>query len=101
MVNILICCLSHFQLSFLSVQSTEGRGEPHDHTNSRMVVYVGDTSARSFTNRTVPFQALTDSRGLWNSLFVKDADTVTAISSTTIHGDRGLWAIDGQILREP
>lgn len=87
--------------TILSVQSTEGRGEPHDLTNARMVVYVGDATAHHFTNRSIPFEPLTDSRGLWNALFVKDADTVTAISSTTVQGDRGLWAIDGQILREP
>lgn len=84
----------------LSVQSTEGRGVPHDHRNSRMVVYVGDRTAHHFTARSVPFQGLTDAPGLWNALFVKDADTITAISSTSINGVRGLWAIDGRISRE-
>ncbi len=85
----------------LSVQSTEGRGTPHDHPNSRMVVYVGDNSAHHFTARSVPFDSLTDAPGLWNALFVKDADTITAISGTTIDGVRGLWAIDGRISRQP
>lgn len=87
--------------TILSVQSTEGRGKPHDHPNSRMVVYVGDASAHHFTSRSTPFQALTDAPGLWNALLVKDADRITAISSTTVAGIRGLWAIDGQILRQP
>ncbi len=83
----------------LSVQSSEGRGTPHDHTNSRMVVYVGDSKAGGFAARSVPFETLTDAPGLWNSLFVKDAKTVTAISGTTVRGVRGLWAVDGHVRR--
>ena len=85
----------------LSIQSTEGQGVPHEHANSRMVVYVGDRTAHHFTSRSVPFQALTDAPGLWNSLFVKDKETVTAISGTTIEGVHGLWAIDGRISVKP
>lgn len=83
----------------LSVQSSEGRGVPHDFSNSRMVVYVGDSTAHHFAARSVPFEALTDAPGLWNALFVKDAETITAISGTTVNGVRGLWAIDGRIER--
>ncbi len=84
----------------LSVQSSEGRGTRHDHRNSRMVVYVGDSTAHDFAARSLPFESLTDAPGLWNSLFVKDAGTVTAISGTTVKGVRGLWAVDGRIERE-
>ena len=78
----------------LSVQSTEGgRSKP------RMVVYVGDENARDFDGRSVPFEIPPDTAGHWNSLFVKDEHTVTAISSTTIDGVPGLWAIDGQLVR--
>ena len=85
----------------LSVQSTEGRGTPHDHPNSRMVVYIGDSTAHHFSSRSVPFQTLTEAPGLWNSLFVKDDETITAISGTTINGQYGLWAIDGHIIQKP
>ena len=81
----------------LSVQSTEGRGASHDFTKSRMVVYVGNAEATRFAGRSVPFEALTDAPGLWNSLFVKDTKTITAISGTTIDGVKGLWAIDGHV----
>ena len=85
--------------TLLSVQSSEGRGTPHTHTNARMVVYVGNSEAADFGTRSEPFAALTDGVGLWNSLFVKDAETVTAVSATTIDGVRGLWAIDGRVER--
>lgn len=85
----------------LSVQSTEGRGTPHDYPNSRMVVYVGDGTAHEFACRSVPFHTLTDAPGLWNSLFVKDEETITAISGTMIDGMRGIWAMDGLVSREP
>lgn len=81
----------------LSVQSTEGREPPHDHTNSRMVVYVGDATARRFGQRSAPFGQLTDLPGVWNSLFIKNEETVTAVSGTTINGIRGIWAIDGRL----
>ncbi len=86
--------------TLLSVQNTEGRGTPHNHANSRMVVYVGDDRAHGFASRSEPFQKVTDAPGLWNALFVKHRDTVTAISSTTVGGVRGLWAIDGKIERD-
>ncbi|MHB8898065.1 MAG: sialidase family protein, partial [Thermoguttaceae bacterium] len=85
----------------LSVQSTEDRGEPHAHPNSQMVIYVGDNTAHQFAARSVPFEGLTDAPGLWNSLFVKDAETITALSTTTIDGIQGLWAIDGRVERTP
>ncbi len=76
----------------LSVQSDEGgREEP------QMVVYLGDSHAKHFAAKSVPFVIASDIGGRWNSLFVKDANTVTAISSTTIDGVRGLWAVDGQV----
>jgi hypothetical protein len=79
--------------TLLSCQSTEGHKKP------RMVVYIGDRHARNFANRSVPFDLPEELEGLWNSLFVKDASTVTALSSATINGVRGLWAVDGRVSR--
>jgi hypothetical protein len=77
----------------LSCQSSEGgRKQP------KMVVYVGDSSARNFRNKSVPFDIPNDEGGMWNSLFIKDARTVTAISDTVVNGVRGLWAIDGHLV---
>jgi hypothetical protein len=86
--------------TLLSVQSTEGRPGGSGHERSRMVVYVGDEDARHFAGRTVPFDVAPDDSGLWNSLFVKNSATVTAVSGTTIDGVRGLWAVDGRVRRE-
>lgn len=69
----------------LSFQSSVGRAHP------QMVVYVGDENARNFGGKTIPFEVPADQGGWWNSLFVKDATTITAISSF----NGGVWAIDG------
>ncbi len=80
--------------TILSFQSKEaGRQKPH------MVVYVGNNWCRNFASRSVPFEVDADTPCLWNSLFVKSNDVITAVSGTTIHGIHGLWAIDGKLVR--
>jgi len=64
-----------------------------------MAVFVGDAEARNFSGETIPFNVDSGKSGKWNSLFIKNAATVTAISGTTINGITGLWAIDGQLIR--
>jgi hypothetical protein len=66
---------------------------------ARMVVCIGDADARNFTNKTRPLPAGADAGQLWNSLFVKDADTLTAVATATIDGRRGIWCIDGRVRR--
>ena len=79
----------------LSVQVTDaGRRSP------RMVVYIGDSRAKSFGGGSVPFDVAPDVACLWNSLCVKSHDTVTAIAGTTIDGVSGLWAIDGRLVSD-
>lgn len=75
----------------LSVQSVE-----FDH-EQRMVVYVGEKDAWGFASPTQPFPVDSGRSGKWNSLFVKDARTLTAISTTTIGGRTGIWTIDGRL----
>jgi hypothetical protein len=81
----------------LSVQSGEGRLNEGTLSNSQMVVYLGDSDARNFAGKSVPFPVVPEASGLWNSLFIKDEITVTAVSGTVIDGVRGLWAIDGRL----
>ncbi len=78
-------------ITVLSIQSRERRAyeEP--------AVYVGDRHARNFTNRTYPLKLASEVEGSWNSLFVKDAETVTLISTTQLNGKKGIWIIDGTI----
>jgi hypothetical protein len=63
----------------------------------RMAVCVGNPNARGFTNKTYPFPLGPKGNQAWNSLFVKDARTVVAISSATIEGKRGIWTIEGEV----
>ncbi|MCX6631143.1 MAG: exo-alpha-sialidase [Candidatus Solibacter sp.] len=81
----------------LSVQSGEDRLNEGTLNNSQMVVYLGDSEARNFTGKSVPFPVVPEASGLWNALFIKGETTVTAISGTVINGVRGLWAIDGRL----
>jgi hypothetical protein len=63
-----------------------------------MAVYVGDDHAKNFAGKTIPFEVDPGRSGKWNSLFVKDSATVTALSGTTISGTSGLWVIDGHLV---
>lgn len=65
----------------------------------RMAVCIGDSDGKNFTNKTYPLPAPDRGYQAWNSLFVKDANTVTALSSATVNGVHGVWAIDGRIIR--
>lgn len=87
--------------TLLSCQSTEGRpGDGDPLRRARMAVYVGDARARGFGARSFPFGSDPDAPpGLWNSLFVRDASAVTALSSTGVGGVHGLWAIDARVVR--
>ena len=73
----------------LSCQSDEDGKPP------RMAVHVGDADARHFGDKSYPFPTDAGKAGQWNSLFAKDAKTVTAVGSTTIAGRSGVWLIDG------
>ena len=68
------------------------------HQDVRMVVCVGDADARGFGAATQPFPVETGSGQYWNSLFVKDARTVMALSTTSIGGVWGLWSIEGRVV---
>lgn len=70
-------------------------GEDGRLESARMVVAIGDGEARNFSGKSHPFDDGVPQ--LWNSLFVRDERTVTALSSTTINGVHGVWAIDGTV----
>jgi hypothetical protein len=63
----------------------------------RLAVCMGDSTASNFTNKTYPLPPPTHGNQAWNSLFVKNANTITAISTASIGDTRGVWAIDGVI----
>lgn len=66
----------------------------------RLAVCVGDANARNFGNKTHPLPPPTRGNQVWNSLFVKDATTITALTTATIDERQGLWAIDGRLQRD-
>jgi hypothetical protein len=78
----------------LSFQCTEaGRTQPH------MVVCVGNNWCRGFASWSIPFEVESGTACLWNSLFVKSNDVITAVSGTMIKGIQGLRAVDGKVIR--
>jgi len=83
-------------VTVLSFQQNDD-GDLH---KSRMVVCVGDTGARDFRIPSHPFPHDSGAPQLWNSLCVKNADIITALSTTTINGVWGLWSMDGRLVEE-
>jgi hypothetical protein len=81
--------------TLLSVQQSE-TGEME---TARMTVYIGNENARDFASPTEPFPAKERAAQLWNSLFVKNADTVIAVSETSIGGQPGIWSVEGKLVR--
>ena len=80
----------------LSFQQADDGDLQHSH----MVVCVGDQNARNFVNSAEPFAAFKTSAQLWNALFEKDKETLTAITSTKIGDIFGVWTLDGKIVHE-
>ncbi len=80
----------------LSFQQADDGEMRHSH----MTVCLGDASARNFGMLTQPFAGFKTSSQLWNGLFVKDKETLTAITSTKIGDIFGVWTIDGYLVRD-
>ena len=68
-----------------------------DINHARMAVWTGDENARDFADLSFPFAAFGAPKELWNSLWNKDARTVSALSSAKIGDVFGVWCVDGQI----
>lgn len=87
----------------LSFMSTNNRSS--DEKLSDMIVGIGNEEAKNFNNYTKPFNIPNDKYALWNSLFVKNDSTLTAISATNAFpysGENASWimAKDGYILQD-
>lgn len=84
----------------LSFQTTRDRGGGW--AQSTMAVAIGDQNAQNFSKVTEPFSVDASKSALWNSLFVKNDSTITALTSTNAYSDDGLreiYSIDGHVLR--
>jgi hypothetical protein len=83
-------------LTLLSYQeSDDGKLE-----SCRLAVCIGSPGARDFVNKTYPLPPEARLGQKWNSLFIKDESHVTAISSASIKGQSGIWAIDGCVVQQ-
>lgn len=83
----------------LSFQSTENR--IGDWSKSTMTVAIGDDKVQNFFRKSEPFEVPEGKSALWNSLFIKNDTTVTAVTSTTAYNDRReLYTKDGYIIEE-
>jgi hypothetical protein len=67
-------------------------------TLTHVAACVGDPNARRFGAPSFPLASVGNPKSLWNSVFAKNGDTVTVVTSATIEGVGGLWAIDGRIV---
>ncbi|MGV3538173.1 MAG: sialidase family protein, partial [Rufibacter sp.] len=63
--------------TIMSYQGTEGR--TNHLNNSEMKVVIGNSEAKGFNRKTVPFVIPGNTNGLWNSLAVLDDGTVVAV----------------------
>jgi len=88
--------------TLLSIQSTEGRGGSNE-VLANMQVYVGDSTANNFTNKSTPFPTLqAEGNALWNSLCQIDDSTVMAVASiANTTNQNGVWTVKGKIVSCP
>lgn len=89
-------------ITLLSFQSTENR--PDDWENgiekATMVVAIGDEKAQNFSRKSEPFRIPEDKQALWNSLFVKNDTTVTALTSTNaFDAQTAVYMKDGYVIK--
>lgn len=87
--------------TILSYQGTEGRINNMNH--SEMKVVIGDSEARNFDRKSVPFNIASDKSGLWNSVSVLNDNTVVALTSTSsfsANHNAEVWMIKGHVMPE-
>jgi hypothetical protein len=86
--------------TLLSYQGTENR--INRLANAEMKVVVGDSQARNFSQKSVPFLIPAGKSGLWNSLSILADSTIIALTSTNGYSTGGeveVWMIKGRLTR--
>ena len=81
--------------TLLSFQRSDDGNIQHAYT----VVCVGNKDVKNFGSPTRPFPVTEGKAQLWNSLFVKNKDTVMVVTEATINGVFGIWSIEGRFAR--
>jgi BNR repeat-like domain len=85
--------------TILSYQGTEGRINKMN--NADMKVVIGDSHAKNFRNKSVPFMIAKNKSALWNSLAVLSDNTIVALTSTSScsYGNTEIWMIKGHLAK--
>ncbi|WP_198174840.1 sialidase/neuraminidase family protein [Spirosoma arboris] len=84
--------------TLLSYQGTENRINRLE--NAEMKVVIGDSQARNFSQKSVPFVIPAGKSGLWNSLSILADSTIIALTSTNGYSSKGeveVWMIKGRL----
>ena len=85
--------------TILSYQGTEGRINKMQHADMKVV--IGDSQARNFGMKSVPFLIPPGKSCLWNSLTVLDDDTIVAVASTNAYSEKSeIWMIKGRLVSD-
>jgi hypothetical protein len=86
--------------TILSYQGTEGRINKMNFADMKVV--IGDSNAKNFSHKSVPFVIAKNKSGLWNSLAVLSDNTIVALTSTSSYslGNTEIWMIKGHIIPE-
>ncbi|WP_207434155.1 sialidase family protein [Sabulibacter ruber] len=86
--------------TILSCQDAGGRSVP-DWKKNTMLVLVGNSVAKNFTNISYPWPNLPATEGAYyNSLFLKDANTIVALTTRNFSdGHSEIYMKEGQIVR--
>ncbi len=90
----------------LSYQGTEGQhpNSNPDANHVAMFTAIGNFDGKNFSRKSKPFLVAPERSAMWNSLFVKNDKTVTAVSSTNNFSPDGkseIYSIDGYVQNEP
>lgn len=84
--------------TILSYQGGEDRGNASTYVDMKVV--IGDSTAKNFTKKSVPFKIPLNKSCKWNSLCVLKDSTVIAITSTNGYssGSTEVWMIKGNVI---
>jgi len=86
--------------TILSYQGTEGRINKMNFADMKVV--IGDSNAKNFSHKSVPFAIAENKSALWSSLAVLSDNTIVALTSTSSYslGNTEIWMIKGHIISE-
>ncbi len=76
------------------------RSDDGELSHSQIAAAVGDARAQAFSGAARPFPETPGKAQLWPALCVTGPRTICALACATIHGERGVWSIEGRLEKE-